>query len=114
MLGAGEPLEVEAQLTNTSGRDGDEVVQLYLTFPKLAGAPIRALRGFTRVSLRAGESRTVHFTLGDRDQSYVDEAGTRLVSAGRYRLAVGGGQPGTTAPLATAEFEIQGERRLPR
>ena len=113
-LRAGDPLEVEAQVRNTSGRDGDEVVQLYLTFPKISGAPIRALRGFTRLSLRAGESRAVHFALGERDLSHVDEAGTHLVSAGRYGLAVGGGQPGATTALVTADFEISGEKPLPR
>ena len=113
-LPAGEPLQVEAQVSNTGSRDGDEVVQLYLTFPKLPGAPLRALRGFARVHLRAGESRTVGFRLDDRDLSHVDASGARLVSAGRYGVSVGGGQPGTGAPSVAAELEIRGERTLPR
>ncbi len=113
-LAAGEPLSVEAQVQNTSTRDGDEVVQVYLTFPRLPGAPRHALRGFTRVHLRAGESRAVRLRLEERDLSHVNEAGTRHVGAGRYGLSIGGGQPGTGAAAVTAEFEIQGERQLPR
>ena len=50
-LNAGDPLSVEVDIRNTSERAGDEVAELYLHFPKSAGAPIRALRGFTRVHL---------------------------------------------------------------
>jgi beta-glucosidase len=113
-LPAGEPLHVEATVANTSRRDGDAVVQLYLSVPGQPGAPRRALRGFTRVRLKAGESQVVRFTLGERDLSSVNADGQRLVGAGRYGLAVGGGQPGTGAPVATAEFEIRGDKALPR
>ena len=62
----------------------------------------------------AGESRTVRFALDARDLSHVDAEGRRLVGAGRYRLTVGGGQPGTGAPLAATELEIRGAKALPR
>jgi beta-glucosidase len=113
-IGAGEPLEVEVEVRNTSDRDGDEVVQAYLMFPKRPGAPNRALRAFTRVHLKAGESRALAFTLGERDLSLVDEGGTRVVAAGPYRLSVGGGQPGTGAPTAETTFSITGRKELPR
>jgi len=113
-LDAGEPLQVQATVTNTSAREGDEVVQVYVGFPKVAGAPKHALRGFTRVHLKAGEAQTVQFTLSDRDLSYVDEAGNRLVGAGAYTLTVGGGQHGTKAAAASAPFEIKGAKGLPR
>ncbi len=113
-IAAGEPLQLKVDVMNTSARDGDEVVQVYLRFPKLAGAPRHALRGFSRVHLRAGESRSVRFDLGDRDLSFVDEAGARKVGAGAYGISVGGGQPGRAAPFAEADFTITGERVLPR
>ncbi len=113
-IAAGEPLQVEVEVRNTSARDGDEVVQAYLTFPKLGGAPRHALRGFSRTHLPAGESRTVRFSLGDRDLSHVDEAGTRKVAAGAYAISVGGGQPGRGAGNVEAAFTITGERELPR
>ena len=48
-LAAGNPLDVEVDIKNTGKRDGDEVAELYITFPKVPGAPLKALRGFTRV-----------------------------------------------------------------
>jgi beta-glucosidase len=111
-VAAGAPLEVQTEVKNAGEREGDEVVQVYVTFPKVAGAPLRALRGFTRVHLAAGESERVHFELDARDLSMVNEAGDRLVAPGAYRISVGGGQPGTGAPLAEAGFTISGEKRL--
>ncbi len=113
-LAAGDPLRVEAQVRNAGTREGDEVVQVYLTFPRLPGAPLRALRGFARVHLKPGEQQAVAFTLNDRDLSHVSLDGTHVVSSGRYGIGVGGGQPGTGAPVVTGTFEIQGERTLPR
>jgi len=112
-LKAGEPLTVEAVVKNTGGRDGDEVVQVYLTFPQLPGAPIRALRGFTRVHLAAGKTQRVQLKLDPRDLSYVNEAGDRLVASGKYHVSVGGGQPGTSAATVEVPLEISGEYKLP-
>ncbi|HLZ42336.1 MAG TPA: glycoside hydrolase family 3 C-terminal domain-containing protein [Candidatus Sulfotelmatobacter sp.] len=112
-LQAGNPLDVEVDVKNTSKREGDEVVQLYISFPKVAGAPLRALRGFSRVHLAAGEQKHVKLSLGSRDLSYVNEAGDRLVRAGDYLITVGGGQPGTSAAHADIHLAIQGEEKLP-
>jgi beta-glucosidase len=112
-LSAGAPLTVEADVKNASAREGDEVVELYLNFPRLPGAPRRALRGFTRIHLGSGESQHVHFALDPRDLSFVNEAGDRLVAAGTYSVSLGGGQPGTTAPQASVELIIDGEQKLP-
>jgi beta-glucosidase len=110
---AGDSLRVELDLKNVSQREGDEVAELYLSFPKLAGAPLRALRGFQRVHLAPNETKHIQFALSPRDLSMVDEAGVRLVAPGTYRIAVGGGQRGTEAPTVEAQFEISGEQMLP-
>ena len=55
-INAGDPLIAEVTVTNTGKREGDEVVQFYLSFPNVPGAPLRALRGFTA---RAAEARRV-------------------------------------------------------
>ena len=112
-LQAGNPVTVEVDVKNSSRRAGDEVVELYITFPKLPGAPLRALRGFTRVHLDAGQTRHVKLALEPRDLSYVNEAGDRMVSAGDYGISAGGGQPGTPAAPAEARLSIRGEQKLP-
>ena len=112
-LPAGDPLTVEVDVKNTSQRAGDEVVELYLSFPKLPGAPLRALRAFTRVRVGAGELRHVQLTLQPRDLSYVNESGVRLVTAGDYVISVGGGQPGTPASQVETRLSIRGEQQLP-
>jgi len=110
---AGDPLTAEVTITNTGKREGDEVAQLYLTFPQVAGAPLRALRGFKRVHLKGGESRTVHFELGDRDLSLVTEAGVPIVANGKYSISVGGGQPNTETPSVSGTFQVKGSKTLP-
>jgi beta-glucosidase len=112
-LEAGNPVTVEVDVKNSSRRAGDEVVELYITFPKLPGAPLRALRGFTRVHLDAGQTRHVKLALQPRDLSYVNEAGDRMISAGDYMISAGGGQPGTPAAQAEARLSIRGEQKLP-
>lgn len=112
-LRAGDPLAVDVDVKNTGQQAGDEVVELYLTFPKLPGTPLRALRGFVRVHLDAGESRHIQLALQPRDLSYVNEAGHRLISPGEYAVTVGGGQPGTTAAQVESRISIQGEQQLP-
>jgi beta-glucosidase len=113
-LKAGSDLQVDVDVRNTSRVTGDEVVQAYLVFPKLPGAPLRALRGFQRVSIRPGQTAHVRLTLTPRDLSMVNEDGTRLVAAGEYRLFVGGGQPGTGAGGTELALKIDGEQKLPR
>jgi beta-glucosidase len=112
-LQAGSPLDVEVDVKNTGKRDGDEVAELYISFPKLPGAPLHALRGFSRFHLKTGEQKHVKLTLSPRDLSYVNEAGDRFVSTGDYLITVGGGQPGTAAPHADSHLMIQGEQKLP-
>ena len=113
-LKAGSDLQVDVDVRNTGGMAGDEVVQAYLVFPKLPGAPLRALRAFQRVSVPAGQTQHVRLALNPRDLSMVNEEGARLVAAGDYKLFVGGGQPGTGAAGTELPLKIQGEQKLPR
>ncbi len=113
-IAAGGNFSLDVTVKNTGKRAGDEVAQLYLSFPRAPGMPVRALRGFQRVTLNAGESRVLHFNLTPRDLSSVTPAGDRVVAPGAYRLSVGGGQPGTGAPLASAAFAVSGQITLPQ
>ena len=110
---AGQPLDVDVEVHNMGPHDGDAVAELYLTFPPAPGMPIRALRGFKRVHLANGATEHVHFKLTPRDLSSVTEAGARVVSPGTYHISVGGGQPGTGAPVVEGQFIVQGEQKLP-
>ena len=109
---AGAPLDASVKVTNSGKMAGDEVVQLYLKFPDVPGAPIRALRGFQRIHLAAGETRVVRFRLQRRDLSMVTGMGDRIVAQGTYTVSVGGGQPGT-APSVSRTFQVNGQIQLP-
>ncbi|MCC2975266.1 glycoside hydrolase family 3 C-terminal domain-containing protein [Sphingomonas sp. PL-96] len=63
--GPGGSTSVEVDVTNTGSRAGDEVVQLYIRDQVSSIAqPVKEMRGFERVTLKPGETRTVRFTLG--------------------------------------------------
>jgi beta-glucosidase len=112
-IDAGDPLHASVTVTNTGKVAGDEVVQLYLTFPDVPGAPLRALRGFQRVHLDRGASQKLDFQLNPRDLSMVTDAGDIVVAQGEYTVSVGGGQPGTEAPSVSRKFKVSGQIMLP-
>ena len=91
---AGKNTIVSVKVTNTGKMDGEEVVQLYLSHLKTqTDAPIRALKGFKRIFLKAGESRNVSFTLTIPDLSLIDEQGTLKELPGSVMVSIGGSQP---------------------
>jgi beta-glucosidase len=110
---AGQPVEADVMVTNTGKVPGDEVVQLYLKFPPVKGAPVIALRGFERIHLDPGASQKVHFELQQRDLGMVTEDGAPIIAPGNYTLSIGGGQPETGAPGVTGHFHIDGQYALP-
>jgi beta-glucosidase len=82
--------QVSADVTNTGKRSGAEVAQLYLGAPKAPGEPPRQLRGFEKVMLAPGETRTVSFSLDRDDFSRWDEKlGQWQVTPGAYRVSLG-------------------------
>jgi beta-glucosidase len=110
---AGSPVAAEVTVTNTGKVGGDEVIQLYLSFPKVPGAPLRALRAFQRVHLESGASQNVSFELKPRDLSMVTEEGEPIVPEGEFTLSIGGGQPHTGAPYVAHSFQIKNRVTLP-
>lgn len=113
-LRAGAPLEVSADVTNASGPDGDDVVQLYITPPQTLGNPLRALRGFQRVHLAKGATEHVVIKLDPRDLSFVDLQGDRFITPGAYEFSIGDGQPkGLNAATAATTLTIEGSQKLP-
>ncbi len=110
---AGNSVIAEVTVTNTGRRAGDEVAQLYLEFPRVPGAPLRALRSFQRVHLEAGASQRLRFELQPRDLSMVTEDGVPIVAEGKYGVSAGGGQPRTGVPVLTHTFKVKGKLVLP-
>lgn len=92
----GNEVTVTVDVTNTGKRGGDEVVQLYVSHPKkeFTPVPLCSLKGFRRVHLEKGETKTVTFTLTSEDLALVDDEGNLVEQAGDLQLYVGGGQPG--------------------
>jgi len=112
-ISAGDTLDASVTVTNSGKLAGDEVVQLYLKFPDVPGAPLRALRGFQRVHLEPGASQKVEFKLNPRDLSMVNDLGDIIVAQGKYTVSIGGGQPGTGAPSVIGNFDVNGKLMLP-
>ena len=78
-------------MTNTGERAGDEVVQLYVRYPESkVDRPLKQLRGFSRVSLAPGQTRTVTLRLAAADLAYWDASRHAwTVEPGRIELMVG-------------------------
>ncbi len=108
---AGKNISVSARVTNTGKMDGDEVVQLYLSYQNVNGeAPIKALKGFQRISLKAGESKVLSFELTAEQLSLVNKEGKMYQPKGKLMISVGGGQPGvkskTTSNVLTKTISL--------
>jgi beta-glucosidase len=112
-INASDPLHASVTVTNTGKVAGDEVVQFYLKFPDIPGAPIHALRGFQRVHLDPGSTQKVEFQLNSRDLSMVTETGDIIVGQGKYTVSIGGGQPVGGLPSVSGNFEVSDQVMLP-
>jgi hypothetical protein len=76
-------------LKNTGSVAGSEVAQLYLSFPEEAAQPPKILRGFERVYLAAGESKTITLSLTQRDVSYWNVVNQKwTVASGKYTVSI--------------------------
>jgi beta-glucosidase len=88
-------IEVSAVLTNTGHRAGDDVAQLYVHQQVATlSQPVRELKGFERVSLQAGQSKSVRFTLPARELGFWDNHGHFLIEPGTFDLWVGDSSAG--------------------
>ena len=91
---------MSATVTNTGKVAGSDVAQLYLDDPAAAGEPPRQLKGFQKVTLRPGQSTTVHFTLSGQDLSYWDDtANGWVLPDGTFGVYVGDSSALANLPL---------------
>ncbi len=86
----GETLTVEVTVTNTGDRDGHEVVQLYVSDEYASVTPhVQRLKGFDKVALEAGESKTITFELTKDDLSIIDRSGRKVFEPGGFGFRIG-------------------------
>lgn len=97
-------IQVSVKVKNTGKLEGEEVVQLYL-HDRVATVtrPIKELKGFDKVSLKAGESKTVEFTLTDKELGFYNNQGKFVVEAGDFKVMIGG----SSETVLEEEFELK-------
>lgn len=86
-----DSIAVSFMLQNTGTRDGDEVVQLYIRdMLSSVVRPVMDLKGFQRVHIKAGELKTISFTINPEMLSMLDSQLNKVVEPGEFRIMVGG------------------------
>jgi len=100
----GGEVAISIDVTNTGGRTGDEVVQLYVRHPDAnVPRPIKELKGFKRITLEPGERKTVTFLVHTHQLGHYDEGMRYAVQPGKVEVMVGNSSD--HLPL-TGTFEI--------
>lgn len=90
----GEPLRGSVCVKNVGDREGDEIVQIYLTDKEASvRVPLQKLVGVKAISLKAGESKIVEFSIHEKEFMIIKEDGTRAYEAGEFMVSVGGSCP---------------------
>ena len=113
-LAIGDSLHVSLTLTNSGDSDSAETAQLYLTDIHASTiVPLHHLIGFERVMLKAGECKTLKFTITPEMMSFYNDEGKLTLEPGEFKLEIGGCSPsprgqqlGAPKPV-TAVFEIK-------
>jgi beta-glucosidase len=112
VLRAGDSLDVAVDVANSGSVAGDEVVQMYIRDDVASVVrPVQELRGFQRVRLAPGESRTVHFTIGEQALAFYDTSMTRVVEPGTFTVLTGADAEHTSRD--SFRFETRDGARLP-
>ena len=113
-LAFGESLNISLTLTNSGASDSTEVAQFYLTDIQASSiVPLHHLVGFEWIMLKAGESKTLKFTITPEMMSFYNDEGKLTLEPGEFKLEVGGCSPskrgqelGAPKPV-TAIFELK-------
>jgi beta-glucosidase len=108
-----DSLNISLTLTNNGGSDSAEVAQFYLSDIHASSiVPLHHLVGFERVALKAGDSKTLQFSLTPEMMSFYNDEGKLTLEPGKFKLEVGGCSPsnrgqelGAPKPV-TAIFDV--------
>lgn len=111
---AGEKVKISVDVKNTSTKDGDEIVQVYITDNQAScPVPVRQLAAFKRISLKAGEAKTVELVINPEKMSLITDKNERMIEEGVFTVTVGGGQPvKSTQSYLCSEFNIKGNKKI--
>lgn len=102
---AGKSVDITVPVKNAGDMDGDEVVQIYVKSLDNPDAPIKALKGFKRVNIPAGQTASVKITLESKAFEYYDESVDELsVKTGKYQILYGSSS--NDSDLKALDFEV--------
>jgi beta-glucosidase len=88
--GVGGKIRISIKITNSGNRAGADVIQLYINDPiSSVSTPVKELKGFRKVWLKAGESTTVEFKLGPKHLSLVNRYLKKVVEPGEFKMMIG-------------------------
>ncbi len=94
MIKTGEQADVRFSVTNTGSHESEEVVQLYITdIEATVKVPLYSLKGFRRINLKPGESKTVSFTVTSEMLEHIDDNGQSIIESGEFKIQAGGSLP---------------------
>ena len=100
------PITLTIPVTNTGKRDGTETVQLYIRNPQDADGPLKSLRAFQRIHVKAGQTATAQLTLTDSSFEFWDAGSNAMrVKPGKYEILVG--TSSKAADLKRTTIDIQ-------
>jgi beta-glucosidase len=103
-LKRGEQLKVSISVTNTGSRDGEEVVQLYTRdVAASVTRPVKELKGFQKVMIKAGETKQIVFSITDKDLEFLKADMTWGTEPGKFEVFVGT----DSEQLKKATFDLQ-------
>ncbi|HVE57547.1 MAG TPA: glycoside hydrolase family 3 N-terminal domain-containing protein [Pyrinomonadaceae bacterium] len=90
-IGANEETTVTVDITNTGGRRGDEVAQMYIRDEvSSVTRPVKELKDFARVSIEPGQTKTVTFMITPAKLQFYNREMKRVVEPGTFQIMVGG------------------------
>ena len=102
-----EPVYAELIVTNAGSKESDEVVELYLSHPKQAYAPLYALKGFQRIHLLAGQSRKIKFRITPGLMKIINENGQSVLPSGALKIVIGDSSPGNRSEILGASRHVE-------
>jgi len=103
-LRSGEKISISVSVKNTGKVDGAEVVQLYIRdFVGSITRPVKELKGFQKVYLKAGETKNLTFTLSEEDLKFYNSNLDFVAEPGDFKVFVGN----SSANLKSADFKLE-------